>query len=115
MRIQRRGPRRSISTPWRGTRAKSRAAPSTRRAQERKKGEMPSSTAILMNRYGTPQMSESAAKAIHPRRLIGSGLQSGYGGWPQLDELAVGSPLESFRGIEQEAVPAPGSEQLESN
>src|SRR5262249_58025862 len=33
-------------------------------------GVTPWSTAILMNRYGTPQMTEAAAKASHARRVI---------------------------------------------
>jgi hypothetical protein len=36
--------------PWRGTIAKRRDAPSTIRAQARKNGDTPPSTAILMNR-----------------------------------------------------------------
>jgi hypothetical protein len=52
---------RPISTP----------APITTRPQARKAGGTPSSTATLMKRYGTPEITEAAANAIHARRLIG--------------------------------------------
>ena len=62
-------PRSEPSRPSRQLSASSTAAPSTTRTQARNAGETPSSTAILMNRYGIPQRIETAANAAHARPL----------------------------------------------
>src|ERR1700712_4628836 len=46
------------------------AAPSATRTKARKAGGTPSSTAILMKRYGMPQRVETVAKAAHARALM---------------------------------------------
>ena len=56
-------PRSWRSTPARQASASSSAAPSATRTNDRNTGETPSSTATLMNRYGTPQISDMAANA----------------------------------------------------
>src|SRR4051794_18129018 len=53
------------------------AAPSATRTKARKAGGTPSSTAILMKRYGMPQRVETVAKAAHARALIARTLASG--------------------------------------
>ena len=67
---QRQRPRRVPSVPARQASASSTNAASTTRDQARKAGGMPSSTATLMNRYGTPQTSDIAANPAHARALM---------------------------------------------
>ena len=69
--IQRQRPRTWASTPARQASASSSAAPIAIRTKERKTGETPSSIAILMKRYGTPQISAIATNAAHPLLLMG--------------------------------------------
>src|SRR4051794_33732146 len=60
----RRSPRRA---PVRAAIGSSTAAPSATRDQATKMGGTPSSTAILMNRYGMPQIRDIAANSPHAR------------------------------------------------
>src|SRR4051794_16304697 len=77
---QRPRPRSDPSVPARWARNSSTAAPSTTRDQARKAGGTPSSTATLMNRYGTPQMVDIAKNPAHARALMGRGYSRGRGG-----------------------------------
>jgi hypothetical protein len=67
---QRQRPRSAPRLPARHASASSTAAPSTTRTHARKIGETPSSTAILMNRYGIPHRVDTAANATHARELM---------------------------------------------
>ena len=62
---QRRRPRNAPSLMATGSRT---AAASASRDQATKPGDI-SSTAILMNRYGMPQTTETAANSVQPRGL----------------------------------------------
>ena len=55
------------------------AAASTTRDHARNAGGTPSSTATLMNRYGTPQIVDIAKKPAHARTLIVRGYSAGGG------------------------------------
>jgi hypothetical protein len=59
-----------VPGPARRASAASSNAPSTTRSQAKKTGGMPPSTATRMNRYGIPQRTETAAKAVQARALI---------------------------------------------
>src|SRR3954465_14114294 len=63
-------PRSEPSVPARRASASSTAAASTTRDQARNAGGTPSSTATLMNRYGTPQIVDIAKKPAHARTLM---------------------------------------------
>src|SRR6516162_886196 len=67
---QRQRPRRLPSVPARQARPSSTSAPRVTRPQASTGAVTPWSTAILMNRYGTPQMTEAAAKANQARRVM---------------------------------------------
>src|SRR4051795_3137007 len=69
---QRPRPRSDGSVPARHASASSTTAASTTRHHARKAGGTPSSTAILMNRYGTPQIVDIAKKPAHARALMGA-------------------------------------------
>src|SRR3954462_14394592 len=58
------------SVPARHASASSTTAASTTRDQARNAGGTPSSTATLMNRYGTPQIVDIAKKPAHARTLM---------------------------------------------
>ena len=78
-------PRRLGSVPARQASASSTSAPSVTRPHASTGGVTPWSTAILMNRYGTPQMTEAAAKASHARRVIAAQVWQARGvgfSWP---------------------------------
>src|SRR3954469_11032215 len=63
-------PRSVGSVPARQANASRTDAPRTARAQATTAGGTPSSTAILMNRYGMPQTVDMAAKPAHARALM---------------------------------------------
>src|SRR3954451_480578 len=65
-------PRSEPSVPARQARPRSTTAASTTRDHARNAGGTPSSTAILMNRYGTPQIVDIAKKPAHARALMGA-------------------------------------------
>src|SRR5436190_7988734 len=77
---QRHRPRTLASVPARQASASSTTAPSVTRPQARAGAVTPWSTAILMNRYGTPQMTEASAKASHARRVITASSLAGSAG-----------------------------------
>ena len=60
------------SAPLRHAIGSSTSAASATRDQATKPGDRSSSTAILMNRYGTPQTTETAANRIQPRGVMRS-------------------------------------------
>src|SRR5438093_13424027 len=49
---------------------RSNTAASATRDQATKAGAMPASTAILMNKYGTPQITEQSTKSAHARGVM---------------------------------------------
>src|SRR3954471_17523223 len=65
-------PRSDGSVPARHASASRTAAASTTRDHARNAGGTPSSTATLMNRYGTPQIVDIAKKPAHARALMGA-------------------------------------------
>src|SRR3954469_21731212 len=71
--------RRDDSVPARHASASSTMAASTTRDHARNAGGTPSSTATLMNRYGTPQIVDIAKKPAHARTLMGRGYSAGGG------------------------------------
>src|SRR4051812_27627700 len=95
---QRQRPRSERSVPARQASASSTTAPSTTRAQARNAGGTPSSTATLMNRYGTPQIVDIAKKPAHARALIAprmsDGGRRGHGRGPA-DHLRAGVAVEA--------------------
>src|SRR4051794_2059379 len=72
-------PRSEDSVPARHASASSTTAASTTRDQARNAGGTPSSTATLMNRYGTPQIVDIAKKPAHARTLMVRGYSGGGG------------------------------------
>src|SRR4051812_35575078 len=74
---QRRIPRVTPSRPERQASASSSAAPMVTRTQARKIGGTPSSTATLMNRYGTPHSTARVKNPAHARALTTPTLGSG--------------------------------------
>ncbi len=65
------------SVPARLASASSTTAPSVTRPHASTGGVTPWSTAILMNRYGTPQISEDAANATQARRVMPGSVPAG--------------------------------------
>ncbi len=63
-------PRNDPSTPARQASPSSTAAPRTTRTQVTNTGATPSSTATLINRYGTPHSAETAPNTTHARAFI---------------------------------------------
>src|SRR3954453_20440548 len=114
---QRPRPRSDGSVPARHASARRTTAASTTRHHARKAGGTPSSTAILMNRYGTPQIVDIAKKPGHGRALMGaediSGRHAGRrGGGPGRHhragvaiELQLLAPAEHREPDSHEGVP----------
>src|SRR4051794_9679447 len=92
-------PRRDDSVPARHASASSTTAASTTRDHARNAGGTPSSTATLMNRYGTPQIVDIAKNPAHARALMVRGYSAGGGarelrGPPRHDLAGVAVELQ---------------------
>src|SRR4051794_486919 len=98
-------PRSDGSVPARHASASSTTAASTTRHQARNAGGTPSSTATLMNRYGTPQIVDIAKKPAHARALMRREYSGGdrlrLGGLPGHDLAGVVAELHLLAAAEQ--------------
>src|SRR3954447_9854145 len=91
-------PRRDGSVPARHASAGSTTAASTTRDHARNAGGTPSSTATLMNRYGTPQIVDIAKKPAHARALMAPRMSDRRGG-----QRGRGSARHLLAGVAVEA------------
>src|SRR3954468_9294297 len=99
-------PRTEPSVPARHASASRTTAASTTRDHARNAGGTPSSTATLMNRYGTPQIVDIAKKPAHARALMARGYSAGHsghlgGGLPGHDLARVVVELQLLAPAEQ--------------
>src|SRR3954454_8436169 len=103
--------RRDDSVPARHASASSTTAASTTRDHARNAGGTPSSTATLMNRYGTPQIVDTAKTPAHARARMVRGYSAGGGarelrGPPRHDLAGVAVELQLLAPADQ-AEPEP--------